>query len=91
MVGPLCFRGDIVATGVELPSTLSGGCAICVHDAGSYTLAMFSKYNSRQAPPVYGFSAGGTSIQKLSDGESVDEALAMWQLPAMGAAAAAAA
>ena len=82
VVGPLCFRGDIVATGVRLPSALRSGCAVCVHDAGSYTLAMFSKYNSRQAPPVYGFRAGGTVVEKISDAETVDEALRMWQMPA---------
>ena len=61
---------------------LGPGCAVCVHDAGSYTLAMFSKYNSRQAPPVYGFRAGGTVVEKISDAETVDEALRMWQMPA---------
>lgn len=45
------------------------------------TLAMFSKYNSRLAPPVYGWSEGGGRIAKLSDAETVDEALAMWQMP----------
>ena len=42
---------------------------------------MFSKYNSRQALPVYGWSEGGAKIEKLSNAETVDEALAMWQLP----------
>ena len=95
VVGPLCFRGDIVAEGVELPDALQAGCAICVHDAGAYTIAMFSKYNSRQAPPVFGFrstAGGGFSspqhragaplvVERLSAGESVDQALALWQVP----------
>jgi diaminopimelate decarboxylase len=81
VVGPLCFRGDIVATAVPLPSRLTSGDAILVHDAGAYTLAMFSRYNSRQAPPVYGFSDGGSTVTCLSAGETVDEALRMWQKP----------
>ena len=94
VVGPLCFRGDIVAEGVELPAELGGGCAICVHDAGAYTIAMFSKYNSRQAPPVFGFRAEGAGyagiehraakpliIERLSAGESVEQALSLWQVP----------
>ena len=81
VVGPLCFRGDIIAAARKLPASLAAGCAIAVHDAGAYTLAMFSKYNSRLAPPVYGWSEGGGRIAKLSDAETVDEALAMWQMP----------
>ena len=94
VVGPLCFRGDIVAEGVELPNELQAGCAICVHDAGAYTIAMFSKYNSRQAPPVFGFRAAGGGfsgtqhraatplvVERLSAGESVDQALSLWQVP----------
>lgn len=79
VVGPLCFRGDIVAHEVALPRALASGCAIAVHDVGAYTLAMFSKYNSRTAPPVYGHHGGG-AIVALADGETVDDALAMWQL-----------
>ena len=81
VVGPLCFRGDIIAPARRLPAALASGHLICVHDAGAYTLAMFSKYNSRQAPPVYGWSEGGAKIEKLSNAETADEALAMWQLP----------
>ena len=51
--------------------------------------------NSRQAPPVFGFrstAGGGFSspqhragaplvVERLSAGESVDQALALWQVP----------
>lgn len=80
VVGPLCFRGDIVAQGVWLPSRLRSGMAICVHDAGAYTLGMFSRYNSRQAPPVYGFRDGGHTLSRISEGETIEEALRMWQV-----------
>ena len=55
---------------------------------------MFSKYNSRQAPPVFGFRAEGAGyagiehraakpliIERLSAGESVEQALSLWQVP----------
>ena len=81
VVGPLCFRGDIVAHETQLPASIQSGVHIAIHDAGAYTLAMFSKYNSRQAPPVYGFTDGGATIRLLSDGETIEQALSMWQLP----------
>ena len=85
VVGPLCFRGDIIAHQVQLPSALAAGAAIAVHDAGAYTLAMFSKYNSRQAPPVYGhFAHEQNALTLLSEGETVGQALSMWQLPGHG-------
>lgn len=80
VVGPLCFRGDIVAAAVSLPSIVQSGCVIAVHDAGAYTLAMFSRYNSRQAPPVYAVTDAGACVEKMTAGESLDEALRMWQL-----------
>jgi diaminopimelate decarboxylase len=84
VVGPLCFRGDIVAEDVCLPAGITEACHICVHDAGAYTISMFSKYNSRQAPPVYGYTCGCLNIIQLeviANGESVEDTLKMWQLP----------
>ena len=46
IVGPLCFRGDIVAQEVRLSEQLKSGMVICVHDAGAYTIGMFSKVSS---------------------------------------------
>ena len=71
----------IVAHETQLPASIQSGGHIAIHDAGAYTLAMFSKYNSRQAPPVYGFTDGGATIRLLSDGETIEQALSMWQLP----------
>ena len=81
IVGPVCFRGDIVAAEILLPRELSSGDHIVVHDAGAYTLAMHSRYNSRQAPAVYGVSNYGNKLEVLVEQESMDAALAMWQAP----------
>ena len=78
-MGPLCFRGDIIAHCVALPACLQSGDHILVHDAGAYTLAMVSKYNSRQVPPVYGVRNGGKTITLIGGAESVEEALRVWQ------------
>jgi len=81
VVGPVCFRGDIVAEEISLPRALSSGDHIVIHDAGAYTLAMHSRYNSRQAPPVYSISSGGGILDVLVAQQSKDDALAMWQEP----------
>ncbi|GMH89981.1 hypothetical protein TrST_g10985 [Triparma strigata] len=76
VVGPLCFRGDIIAEDVPLPKGLDQGCMVCVHDAGAYSIAMFSKYNSRQIPTVYGFEDG--VLEVLVEGESIEDSLKTW-------------
>jgi len=77
VVGPLCFRGDIIAENVPLPAELDQGCMAVIHDAGAYSIAMFSKYNSRQIPRVYGYSEGG-ELEILVEGESIEDSLKTW-------------
>lgn len=54
IAGPLCFSGDLVVKGVSLPYVEKGD-FVAVHDTGAYTMGMWSRYNSRQAPPCIGF------------------------------------
>lgn len=54
IAGPLCFAGDILATDLELPEVIEGD-FLLIHDAGAYTLSMWSRYNSRQMPKVPGY------------------------------------
>lgn len=58
VAGPLCFAGDIIARNINLPSVEEGDYVI-VHDSGSYVLAMWSEYNSRQKPRAFGVKENG--------------------------------
>ncbi len=79
VAGPLCFSGDRLATARLLPPAVRGD-RLVVHDAGAYTLAMWSRYNSRRSPPVFGWD--GAALSLLRAGESTADVLAFWGLPA---------
>jgi hypothetical protein len=64
---------------VELPPVAPGDFVV-IHDAGAYTLSMWSRYNSRQAPPVYGYSVlgGKVDLRLLKRAETVEDVLSFW-------------
>jgi diaminopimelate decarboxylase len=78
IAGPLCFSGDFLARGRPLPP-IEEGDILAVRDAGAYTLSMWSRYNSRLAPAVYGFDQGG--FQLLKPREAVEDLLRFWGEP----------
>ncbi|GFK95010.1 Diaminopimelate decarboxylase [Fundidesulfovibrio magnetotacticus] len=75
VAGPLCFAGDFLARGRELPDMAPGDWLV-VRDAGAYTLSMWSRYNSRQAPKALGVEADGVEVLKAR--ESVEDVLRFW-------------
>lgn len=75
IAGPLCFSGDLVARERPLPP-IEPGDLVVVHDAGAYTLSMWSRYNSRRAPAVFGLDAG--SLRVLKEAESEEDVLRFW-------------
>lgn len=77
VAGPLCFSGDLIARGVELPA-IEPGDIVVVHDAGAYTLSMWSRYNSRRAPAVLGYEGDPARIRLLKERESLDDLLRFW-------------
>merc|ERR1740130_2606171 len=77
IAGPLCFGGDMVALNRLLPA-LEGGDHMVMHDAGGYTMSMYSRYNSRPCPPVYAYgTATATPIDTVvwKEVESIDQVL----------------
>ena len=76
VAGPLCFSGDFLAKDRLLPD-LDPGDFLLVMDAGAYTYAMWSRYNSRQMPKVIGLAGGRATI--LKDRESVRHVVESWQ------------
>lgn len=76
LAGPLCFAADYVAIGRSLPP-IEPGDHVVIEDAGAYTLAMWSKYNSRQAPAVYGYRADG-ALEVLKPRETIEDVLKFW-------------
>ncbi|TYZ57482.1 hypothetical protein PybrP1_000358 [[Pythium] brassicae (nom. inval.)] len=80
IAGPLCFSGDFMAKQQLLP-LIHAGDLVVIHDTGGYTLAMYSKYNSRQAPSVHAYARqddGSFKFAVLKERETAEEALAFW-------------
>jgi diaminopimelate decarboxylase len=80
IVGPLCFSGDKVAVNVDLPP-IEPGDYLVIHDAGGYSYCMFSRYNSRPAPPIYGYDStnGDKNLKILKHGETSLDIMSFWQ------------
>jgi len=77
IAGPLCFAGDVLATDLILPLVVEGD-YILIHDAGAYTLSMWSRYNSRQIPKVIGYYSDIDTFEILKERETPDDLLAFW-------------
>ena len=77
VAGPLCFAGDVLATDLDLPVVVEGD-YILIHDTGSYTLSMWSRYNSRQMPKVLGYHSENDTFELLKERESKEDLLDFW-------------
>ncbi|RHY35714.1 hypothetical protein DYB38_003467 [Aphanomyces astaci] len=62
IAGPLCFSGDVLARDVHLPQ-IEAGDYLVMHDTGAYNMAMYSKFNSIQAPAVYAYRNHGKLME----------------------------
>lgn len=77
VAGPLCFSGDIIASDLELPVVVEGD-YILIHDAGAYTLSMWSRYNSRQMLKVIGYSTESDSFEIIRERETIEDLFEFW-------------
>jgi diaminopimelate decarboxylase len=77
IAGPLCFSGDLVARGRILPEEIEPGDLVVIHDAGAYTLGMWSRYNSRLSPGVFGW-LDATGFEVLRRPETVEDVFRFW-------------
>ncbi|MGD8780727.1 MAG: diaminopimelate decarboxylase [Ignavibacteria bacterium] len=77
IAGPLCFAGDILAGGIELP-VVNEGDYIIIQDTGAYTLSMWSRYNSRQIPKVIGYHEDGKEFEIIKKRETLEEIIDFW-------------
>ena len=78
IAGPLCFSGDFVARNIPLPP-LSRNDFVVIHDTGAYTLGMWSRYNSRRSPAVWGISEDdSSSVVLLRRRESISDVGRFW-------------
>jgi len=75
VAGPLCFSGDLLASGRALPPVEPGDLLV-IHDAGAYTLSMWSRYNSRLVPAVYGCE--GETLRLLKRAETLEDLVRFW-------------
>lgn len=77
VAGPLCFAGDILADGIELPVVKEGD-YIVLQDAGAYTLSMWSRYNSRQVPKVISYYEDGQKFEIIKKREQLEDIIKFW-------------
>lgn len=79
LAGPLCFAGDVLGRDVPLPA-LQPGDLLVIRDVGGYTLGMWSRYCSRQMPPVIGYTRRDPAdLRLLREGERPEDLVAFWQ------------
>ncbi len=78
IAGPLCFNGDIIARDIILPK-IDPGDYLLIHDAGAYTLSMYSRHTSRQTPKVLGYEDEGANFRLLKKRETADEVYSFWR------------
>ena len=72
-------QGDFIAKGRSLPA-MEAGDHLIMHDTGGYTYSLYSRFNSIQAPAIYGYekSENGYRFVQFKSREKLEETLAFW-------------
>lgn len=66
LAGPLCFAGDYIGRGVELPKAEAGD-QLLIMNTGSNALALWSRHCSRAIPKVLGVSRTLDEVKVVSE------------------------
>lgn len=76
----------MIALDRVFPVEIISGDLVVIHDTGGYTHGMYSRYNSRPAPPIYGYmgyeegsSSDHHGLELFKRGETIEESLSMWK------------
>ena len=65
MAGPLCFAGDYLEKGIDLPALVAGDQMLYL-GTGSNAYALWSRHTSRTVPAVYGVDYAQRRLEELS-------------------------
>ena len=65
LAGPLCFAGDYLEKGLELPA-LQEGDEMLLLGTGSNAYALWSRHTSRTIPAMYGVDFKQGRVEELS-------------------------
>ncbi len=77
LAGPLCFAGDYLTRGTELPR-LETGDKVVVADIGANSFSMWSRHCSRVFPKVIGYSQRQGWIRVIKEREDVEDVVRFW-------------
>ena len=70
IAGPLCFAGDYLAQGAELPADVEEGDYLVVDHTGANTLGLWSRHCSRTVPSVWAWN--GDSYEMWSERKTIN-------------------
>ena len=78
LVGPLCFSADNVCTNLDWIPDLKADCCVILPIVGAYTLACWSKFNTRSVPAIYLLNKNN-ELKCVRPRESVEQNLSFWK------------
>jgi diaminopimelate decarboxylase len=82
IVGKHCESGDVLAEGVDLPSSVASGDVVAFAATGAYTYSMASNYNRLGRPGVVSVRNGGARV--ILRRENLDDLDRLEVLPPVG-------
>lgn len=80
IAGPLCFGGDMLVQGIQLPPFAPGD-KLLIHDVGANTFALFSRHCSRPFPQFLAWddTLGIDSLRPIKARETYDQVVEFWR------------